>query len=173
MWDPSRIKTTSDRNAKAVELRPRLGRGTAVTTVRLQEGFSCEVEEGKWRFTVGMSEKSGGIDNGPNPGVIGRGALGSCLALSYAMWAARLDVPIANLEVEVQADYDARGMYGVGDVPPGYERLRWIVTVGSDAPQDVVMRMLDEADSHCDFLHVFRHPQDVRREVRLLAPERR
>ena len=36
-----------------------------------------------------------------------------------------------------------------------------------------VMRMLDESDSHCDFLHVFRYAQDVQREVRLLTPERR
>jgi len=173
MQDQSKIRTASERNAKAVELRPSMGRGTAVTTVRLREGFSCEVEEGKWKFTVGMSEKSGGVDDGPNPGVIGRGTLGSCLALSYAMWAARLEVPITSLEVEVQADYDARGMYGVGDVPAGYEQIRWTVTVGSEAPEDDVMRMLDESDSHCDFLHVFRHPQDIQREVRLLTPQRR
>jgi uncharacterized OsmC-like protein len=53
--------------------------------------------------------------------VLGRGALGSCLALGYAMWAIRLDVPIESLEVDVEADYDTRGELGVADdIPPGY-----------------------------------------------------
>ena len=59
MQDQFHIKTVADRNAKAVELRPMLGQGTAVTRVKLREGMSCEVEEGTWSFVVGMSKKSG------------------------------------------------------------------------------------------------------------------
>lgn len=91
-----------------------------MTTVRLRDGLSCEIEEGRWTLVTGMSEKTGGNDDGPNPGVLGRATLGSCLAVGYAMWAAWRDVPITALEVEVQADYDVRGMYGLDDLPPGY-----------------------------------------------------
>ena len=38
--------------------------------------------------------------------MLGRGALGSCLAMGYMMWAAKLGVPIAGLEVEVQGEMD-------------------------------------------------------------------
>lgn len=93
--------------------------------MRLKPGLECEVEEGTWKMTVGMSEKSGGTNAGPNPGILGRGALGTCLAIGYAMWAARLGVPIDALEVDVEADYDRRGELGVADdVPPGYTQVR-------------------------------------------------
>jgi hypothetical protein len=79
-----------------------LGRqGTAVTRVRLVDGLACEIEEGAWKLVADMSPKSGGEGKGPNPGILGRGALGSCLAIGYAMWAARLGVPLTSLEVEV------------------------------------------------------------------------
>jgi uncharacterized OsmC-like protein len=163
----ARIKTAVERSVKALSERPYLGQGTAVTKVRLREGLACEAEEGPWRVLVDMSEKSGGSNTGPNPGVIGRAALGSCLTVAYGLWAARLGVPLTSLEVEVQADYDARGEYGLADVPVGYLRARYIVTVESPAPEADVLRMLDEADRHCAYLDVWTRPMDVRREVRI------
>jgi len=93
------IRTALERNVKAVALRPSVGQGTAVTRVRLREGLACDVNEGPWTLTAGMTEKYGGTNAGPNPGVLGRAALGSCLALGYGMWAARLGVPITSLDV--------------------------------------------------------------------------
>src|SRR5688500_167166 len=89
-----RIRLTFERNAKALALRPAFGQGTAVTKVRLVDGLACEIEEGPWKLTADMSEKSGGKNSAPNPGIFGRAALGSCLAMGYAQWAARLGVPI-------------------------------------------------------------------------------
>ena len=129
------IRAALERNAKAVAVRPSVGQGTAVTKARLQPGLACEIEEGPWRFTVGMTEKYGGTNAGPNPGVYGRAALASCLAINYAMWAARLEVSIDALEVEVQADYDMRGELAVSDDPPGYVEVRYVVSLESTAPE--------------------------------------
>jgi uncharacterized OsmC-like protein len=171
---PDTIKTTLERNAKAVSLRPAAGQGTAVTRLRLAEGLTCEIQDGPWKLAVGMTQKYGGDNSAPNPGVLGRSALASCLALSYAMWAARMNVPLASLEIEIQADYDVRGELGVSpDVRPGYAAIRYIVTVGSSAPEAEVMLMLDASDRCCSWLDNISHPVDVRREVRILAGERR
>jgi uncharacterized OsmC-like protein len=158
-----------ERNAKAVALRPGVGQGTAKTTVRLTPGLSCELEEGPWKLTVGMSEKSGGSNAGPNPGILGRGALGTCIALGYAMWAARLNVPVTSLEVEVQADYDRRGELGVDpDVPPGYTQVRYIIRVDSPASEEEVMRWIETADRCSSYRDVFARAHDVRREVQFV-----
>jgi uncharacterized OsmC-like protein len=162
------IKTVIERNARAVELRPSLGQGTARTHVRLLPGLSCEIEEGPWKLTAGMSEKSGGRRAGPNPGVLGRAALGSCLAVGYAMWAARLGVPLDALDVEVETDYDSRGELGVSDeVPPGYLQVRYRVTVRSPAPDADVRRVIDTADKYSPYRDVFARAHDVRRELRI------
>lgn len=162
----AQIKRSFERNARAMELRPAVGQGTARTRVRLVEGLRCEVTDGPWQLTVDMGEKSGGSGAGPNPGVLGRAALGSCMAICYALWAARRELPVASLEVEVEADYDSRGYHGVGGVEPGYVEVRYIVHIASPAPENEVLRFLDEADQYSDFLAVFARPQRVRREVR-------
>lgn len=143
------IKTAVERSAKAVTLKPSVGQGTAVTKIRLREGLACDIQDGPWMLVAGMTDKYGGTNEGPNPGVLGRAALGSCLAMGYAMWAARLGVPIDCLEIEVQADYDVRGELGVADaVRPGYSGIRCIVTVSSPASTADVHRWLDTADRY-------------------------
>ena len=171
--DNDQIREILERNVQAVRLRPSVGQNTARTKVRLKPGLECEVVEGQWTLTVAMSAKSGGTNAGPNPGVLGRGALGSCLALGYAMWAIRLGVPIETLEVEVEADYDARGELGISDeVPPGYTQVRYSVTVSSSAPEADVRRLIDTADRYSPYRDVFARAHEVRREVRITALQR-
>jgi uncharacterized OsmC-like protein len=164
MADSEDLREILERNVKAVSIRPSIGQGTATTRVHLKPGLECEIEEGTWKLTAGVGEKSGGTNAGPNPGILGRGALGSCLAIGYAMWAARLGVPIASLDVEVEADYDRRGELGVSDdVPPGYTQVRYRVTVTSPAPEEDVRRMIDTADKYSPYRDVYARAHDVRR----------
>lgn len=169
--DAARIRRAFERNARAVELRPSVGRGTAVTTVRLRDGLTCEIEDGQWSLTADMSESHGGAGKGPDPGVFGRAGLGSCLAAGYAMWAARRKVPIEGLTVRIEADYDARGELGVDDdLSPAYSEVRVVVTVASEAPEDDVRAVLAEAEEHSPWLAVFREPVPVASEVRFGEP---
>lgn len=167
MSESEKIKTAFDRQTKAVELRASVGCGTAVTTARMRDGLTIDVEEGEWKFTVDAGEKWGGRNRGPNPGVFGRGALASCLAQAYVFWAARLGVPLSSLEVQVHADYDTRGMCGAGEVPAGYVGIRYVVSLESPAPKEEVERMLDEADAHSPYLDVFMRALPTKREVHI------
>jgi uncharacterized OsmC-like protein len=173
MEEQERIRDAIDRVANAVSARPAVGQGTAVTKIRLRPGLACDVEEGPWRFSVGMTDKYGGTNSGPNPGVYGRAAVGSCLAIGYSMWAARLGVPIDALEVEVHASYDTRGELAVSDdVPPGYLGIRYVVSVESSASEAEVMRVLDTADRYSSWRDDMTRSVPVTREVRLTVPDR-
>lgn len=165
------IKTAFERQARALSLRSGIGQGTAVTKVAVRDGLTCDIEDGRWQLTADMSEKHGGNGAGPDPGVFGRAALASCLAMSYVRWAAKLDVPLNNVEVEVQADYDARGEMGVGDVSPAYSEVRYLVMIDSPASEAEITRLLDTADAHTPYLNIFSQPQNVRRQVKILATE--
>ena len=168
------IKTAIERNVRAVSLRPSVGQGTAITKVTWREGLTCDVEEGPWKLVAGMTEKYGGSNAGPNPGVYGRAAVGSCLAIGYMMWAARLEIPVRSLEVEVHADYDVRGELAVEDnVRPGYTRMRYIVTIDSDAPEADVMRLLDTADRYSSWRDDLANPVPMEREVRMVSARTR
>jgi len=170
MTSPATIKDALERNVKVIEARPSVAQGTAITKVTLHPGLACDVEDGPWRLNVGMTEKYGGLNTGPNPGVYGRAALGSCLAITYAMWAARLEISVRSLTVEVRARYDARGELGVDDsIRPGYAEIVYVVTVDSDASDADIYRLLDTADSHSSWLDDLRNPVPVSREVRIVG----
>jgi uncharacterized OsmC-like protein len=166
------IKTAFERSEKILSIRPARGHETVVTKVRIRRGLTCEIEEGPWKLVADMPEKAGGHDLGPTPGTYGRGALGSCLAISYMMWAAKLEVPIKNIEVEVQAECDHGAMYGVVDGPAGYSELRYIVTIESSASEADIQRVVDEGDAHSPYLDVFSRSQHCHRQVKILpSPE--
>ena len=153
------IQTALERAARAMTLRDTVGKGTAVTSVRLTEGLVCHVEEGEWRLTTDMSAKMGGEGTAPNPGVLGRAALGSCFATSFAMWAARKNLPFESIDVSVEADYDARGELGVdANVTPGYLQIRFVIKVVSEAPAADVQAVLELTERHTSWLDLMRRP---------------
>lgn len=166
----SDIKRALERQEKALRLRPSMGLHTAVTTVRVRDGLVCEIEEGPWKLVADLPLDGDDSAIGPTPGVLGRGALGACLGMTYVMWAARLEIPVRNIEVEIQADFDARGDFGLDEVPPGYSEVRFTVTVESDADESTILELLDHAEKHTTYLNVFAEPQRMKRQVRLVAP---
>lgn len=163
------ITTAFERNRDAMTLRPSVAKGTATARARMVDGFACEITDGSWTLRADMHPKHGGTDTGPNPGVFLRAALASCLAAGYVRYAAVAGIPITSLEVEVQADYDARGEFGLADMPPGYERVRYVVFIESPAPEAEILAMIEEADAHSSILDDFRRGLDVRRDVRIAA----
>ena len=171
MTDTARIRAAFERNATAVFLRPAVGQKTYITKVRVRNGLTCDIEEGSWRLTADLTAKCGGNEAGPTPGTLGRGALGSCLAISYMMWAARLGIPLAHVAIEVHADADARGLYGVDNVPAGYTNVRYVVSLTSPAPKADILHVLDTAEAHSPYIDVFRREQVLQRLVRFDVEE--
>ena len=171
MSEVERIKTAYERNRKAISLRPSIGQGTAVTKVRLRDGMACDIEDGPWKLVADEDKGSGGNGEGPDPGVYGRAALGSCLAIGYAMSAAVLGVPFSSIEVDVEADYDARGMFDLdASVPPGWLSMRYTVRIESAASEADVLRVLDHADAHSSLLDGFSRALPIDRAVQISAP---
>jgi uncharacterized OsmC-like protein len=159
------IKTAFERNGRAIELRPAVGQKTAVTKVRVVQGVHCEAEEGRWKVVADASEKSGGTAMGPDPGLLVRSALGTCLAMGYVIWAAHLGVPLRDVEVEIHADFDARGQHGVAGIPAGYSEIRYLVRIVSDAPEADIQRVVESADRASMVGDVFRRAHTLTRTL--------
>ena len=164
------IKTAIERTQKALRLKPHLGQETKISTVRIADGLRCEISEGNWQLATDMPEAVGGKSSAPTPGVYGRAALGSCLAIGYMMKAAELQVPINSLQVQIEADFDDGALLGTSppDVRPGYLALRYHITVVSDAPQEDLLKVLDEGDSHSPYLDIFSNPLSCTRSLTLI-----
>ncbi len=171
MEDGDTIKTAIERTKKALTLKPSLGKGTGTSKARITNGLTCEIQEGNWKFTADMPQSVGGNNLGPTPGVYGRAALGSCLAIGYMMKAAELNIPIQHLEVEVQADYDDGALFGTAEknIPPGYLELRYSINIESDTPREKIMEMLNDGDVHSPYLDIFSRAQKLIRKVNIVS----
>ena len=173
MGEAEKIKLAFERTVKALSLKPSLGNGTGKSKTRIVNGLTCEIEEGKWKFLADMPASVGGNAEGPTPGVYGRAALGSCLAIGYMMCAAKMGIVIELLEVEVQADFDDGALFGTVKKNPGYSEVRYVVTVKTDASENDIIKLLDEADEHSPYLDVFSRAQNCNRQVHIISSKTR
>ena len=161
------IGSLLERNAKAVSLRPSVGQFTGHTHVKLNQGLACEITDGAWKLTVGVGEKSGGTNAGPSPE-----CWGAVPSARVSRWGMRCGPAgsasvIDSIEVDVEADYDARGELGISDdIPPGYSEVRYTVAVSSPASEEDVRRVIDTADRYSPYRDVFARATNLRREVR-------
>ena len=164
-----RIREALSRGGRALEHRPALGQRTAVTRVRLGDALRCEISEGSWTLPADVGPKLGGDGSAPNPGLLLRGAVGACLAMGCAMWAARRGVRLDRLEVTVEADYDARGELAVAPVPPGYTAMRCAIDVASEASDAELEEIFALAEAHSSLEDVLVRPVSVTRTVKRMA----
>ena len=100
-------------------------------------------------------------------GVLGRAALGSCLASGYMMWASSLDIVIDSLEIKIEADYDDGALFGTSDVPAGYSQVQYHVKINSPHSREEIEDFLDSADKHSPYLDVFSRAQHCKRKLKL------
>lgn len=164
------MKIALERNRNAIEQKPELGRGTATTKVRIRGACTVDIEDGGWKLVCDESVGDGGGGEGPDPGVYGRAALGSCLAMGYAQWGAILGVPLDSIEVDVHSDYDAFAMFGFDKTkPPGWGRVRYVVRIESSAPEEDIRRLIDQTDALSPLLDDFARALSIQREVQITA----
>ncbi|MCC5915134.1 MAG: OsmC family protein [Balneolaceae bacterium] len=168
MADTKTLKESHNRIKKLLTIKPSKGQYTTTTKVRLRDGSTCDIQHKHWTFIGDVGKEEGGNDAGPGPSVLQRGALGSCLAIGYSKWAAVLGVPVNGIGVDVEADVDARGTYGMDDVEPGYKGLRYRVHIDSPASEEEIMNVIEQADKHSPLLADFVNPVKVERKVEIV-----
>ena len=141
------IANAIERLEHAVAHRPRFGVGTAHAVTTLGAGLTATTEDGPWRIAVDLPERLGGTATAPSPSALLRAALGSCMAMTYRMRAARSGVTLTAVRVTVETDSAIAGMLLTDSAEPaGFGAVRFHVEVESPDPAPVVRRILDEGD---------------------------
>lgn len=168
MTNSEKIKTAFERNEQVLTKQPGLGQKTGKVSVHLKNGLCCEVESGPWKFRSDMSQKVGGTATAPSPGVYEAGALGSCIAIMAKMWAAKLDVTINDINVEVAFDTDMSMLFGVNDIPSHWKAIRYKVHVESNAPEADIRKVLDLAHDHSHVRGDLEHAFQIERTIEIV-----
>ncbi len=156
-----RIRDAFDRMQHVFAKRPAVAQASATMRARIIDGLHCEAREGDWLLSLDMPVEAGGTNAGATPGVHGRAALASCLAIGYSIEFARAGIEARSVEVELQVDYDNRGIVGMDNVRPGYLDVRHTLYLETDAPLELVQPALERAHRNSPYLDVFSNAQPV------------
>lgn len=171
MSDAKHIKEAIERTANVIQQKPSVGLKTKKATARMGKGLTCEMKTDNWTLTSDMYEAVGGSSAGPTPGDFVRMGVSSCLAIGYAMWFAREEVPYDDIQVELEGDLNHSGMLGLDDsVPPGPDEFRIQINIVSSAPRQEIERVMALADAHSPELDVMQKPIAMKRKLNLTAP---
>ena len=171
MATDEQIRTALDRARRAIELRPGIALGTMKTSTRLEDGVKCVSRNGDWSFEIDEPNSAGGDNSAPSPGVYGLGALTGCIAIAVKNQAVMANVSVTAVEVDVEADYDDRGMYDMdGESPPGFTEFRLLINVDSTAPSEKVSEIVESALKTDTWFNVFTHKQKVSTNITVTLP---
>lgn len=101
----------------------------------------------KFVIMVDEPEILGGVDGAPNPVEVLMSALCGCVTAGIATNAELFGVPLDAVEIEMEADLDARGMLGHDkSVRNGVTDIRYTVTIQSPAPEATVRKCKETID---------------------------
>lgn len=94
------------------------------------------------------------------------GALGSCMAGTFAAQATARGVEIERLQVDVEAAIDLNGFFGLKPVRPGLTDVRLSFDVSSDADDATLEEILDATRSLSPVFDSVTRPVEVEASVR-------
>ncbi|MEI7770961.1 MAG: OsmC family protein [Chloroflexales bacterium] len=103
-----------------------------------------------------------GYNLGPSSPELQLGVLGSCLTHVFLIQAARLEVPLESLEVEVSGEIDPRaGRPGFEDVPVYPHNLAYTVRIISPATPEAIAELHQAVERACPILNLLINPQSI------------
>ena len=109
------------------------------------------VEAQSRNFTIRIDEPktSGGEDTGMSPVEALLCSLGACQVVAATVFARQMRLDLEDIWVEVEGDMDSAGMMGYTDFRPGYERIRFVFHVKTDASPAKVQALIDLVEQRC------------------------
>jgi len=144
-----------------VRTNPPLGKLTFKVTSSWHRGTKVQVTMGpvhalgqnlfprtrRFFITTDDPEPLGGVDSAPTPVETLLAALAGCVTSGTATNAALFGVPIDALDIDMEADIDARGLLGHDkSARNGITDIRYTVTIQSPAPEEKVKRCKETID---------------------------
>jgi uncharacterized OsmC-like protein len=171
MADAGETKAAIERTVKVFTQRPGSARSTYKVTAQIGDGLKATTREGDWNVEFDMPVALGGGGTSPTPGVYGRAALLGCLAIGLRLEAVQGGLTLDAVDLSMEVACDDRGLFGLADVPPGYEAFRVQITVKSRAPEAEVRALIERTLARSPWYDVFARAQNIRTDITVSAPE--
>jgi uncharacterized OsmC-like protein len=124
--------------------------------------IACRVETGRALVEAGLHPATGGSGLQACSGDMLLEALVACAGVTLRAVATALEIPIRGGRLRAEGDLDFRGTLGVvKDVPVGFQAIRLMVELDTDAASEQLERLLTLTERYCVVLQTLRNPPEV------------
>ena len=164
----SDLRATVEAVSARLASRPDRARTTFRALTRATGDLRCETVVGAHRLVTDLVLTREAVGAGPTPSELVAAAVGSCVATAFVLEAARLDVPLESVEVSVEGEVDARGLFAVAPVPAGFAAVRYTVVVRSPAAHAQLREVAERVDARSPVLDDLRRAVPVACALRVL-----
>lgn len=162
--------------ARQAPLKQRYREDTAAAAVtlraegRLGEDVSCSVATGRALVEAGLHPATGGTGTQACSGDMLLQALVACAGVTLSAVAASLGIELRSGHLVAEGDLDFRGTLGVEkDVPVGFQRLRLLITIDSDAGPEERRKLLELTERYCVVYQTLRRGPEVSAAFRSIS----
>lgn len=160
-----------DATRLAVAEDPEAGQGSFTTVTEWVDGARAHTTARSFAIDTDEPEPLGGTDEGVDPMELLLAAVGTCLQIGWVTQAAKRDIDLQGLRIEVEGDYDLRGYLDLDEeVRPGFSQLRYTVEVEADATDEELEELRVAAESSSPMFDNARHRTPVEGTLRAAAP---
>jgi uncharacterized OsmC-like protein len=129
---------------------------------RLSDGIACKVDTGKALVEAGLHPATGGDGTLACSGDMLLEALCACAGVTLSAVATALGVELRDATVTAEGDLDFRGTLGVAkDARVGFREIRMRFDLDTDAPPELVAKVLELTERYCVVLQTLRQPPAV------------
>lgn len=112
--------------------------------------IACKIETGRAIMEAGLHPATGGSGAELCSGDMLLEALVACAGVTLKAVATALEIRLTKGSVRAEGDLDFRGTLGVAkDAPVGFQSIRLVFDVESDAPQDKLDTLLKLTERYC------------------------
>jgi uncharacterized OsmC-like protein len=123
---------------------------TLRATGSLGDSVTCNVETGRALVQAGLHPATGGNGLAACSGDMLLQALVACAGVSLNAVATSLGIELRSARLSAEGDLDFRGTLGVArEVPVGFQRIRLLIDIESDASQEQRTKLLQLTERYC------------------------
>lgn len=123
---------------------------TLRATGGLGDDVTCNVETGRALVKAGLHPATGGTGLAVCSGDMLLQALVACAGVTLSAVATSIGIDLRGATLTAEGDLDFRGTLGVSrDVPVGFQRIRLLVALDTDAPEADQAKLLQLTERYC------------------------
>jgi len=126
---------------------------------RIERPEDCTVHCDEAKFTQGTGRK-------PSPLQYFIASIGFCMFSQMARLAARLEVPLADAEMELRMTYDLRAEKRCADFATAAQELSYLLKIKSSATIEQIIRLAQQTDRSCHTVNSMRNRVAVSGKLR-------